>query len=317
MLQDLRFALRTVRKNPGFTCAAVLTLALGIGANTAVYSVIDGVLMHPIPFPDPDALVVMYQAGRNSDKNSVSYPNLLDWQRRSQAFEAIAGWRNDGFTLSGLGNAEALLGAMVTANFFSVLRIQPLHGRMFTQDEDQRGGRRVALLGEDFWKRRFAADRNIVGQTLTLNGRDYTVIGIVPASVRFDRANNMFFNDVFLPIGQYESQLFYDRGTGDNTRGLGRLKPGVTLAQARAEMDGIMRNLEAEYPNENASTHANLVSFKQDVAGDLRPTILALGVAVGFVLLIACTNVANLMFARSIGRVQEFGIRISPGALRP
>jgi putative ABC transport system permease protein len=316
MLQDLRFAIRTFRKNPGFTCAAVLTLALGIGANTAVYSVIDGVLMHPIPFADPDALVVMYQAGRTSEKNSVSYPNLLDWQRRSQTFEAIAGWRNDGFTLSGQANAEALLGTMVTANFFSVLRVQPLHGRMFTQDEDQRGGRRVALLGEDFWKRRFAADRNIVGQTLTLNGRDYTVIGIVPASVRIDRGNNTFFNDVFLPIGQYESELFYDRGTGVDTRGLGRLKPGVTLSQARAEMDAIMRNLVAEYPNENASTYANLVSFKQDVAGDLRPTIVALGVAVGFVLLIACTNVANLMFARSIGRVQEFGIRISLGAPR-
>src|SRR5262249_53438093 len=147
MLQDIRFALRTFRKNPGFTCAAVLTLALGIGANTAIYSVIDGVLMHPIPFPDPDHLVVMYQAGRDSDKNSVSYPNLLDWQRRSQTFEAIAGWRTDAFTLSGRGAAEALFGTMVSANFFSVVRVQPLYGRVFTNDEDQRGGPRVALLG--------------------------------------------------------------------------------------------------------------------------------------------------------------------------
>src|SRR5262245_11435099 len=168
MLQDLRFALRTFRKNPGFTCAAVLTLALGIGANTAVYSVIDGVLMHPIPFPDPDGLVVLYQAGTTSEKNSVSYPNLLDWQQRTQTFEAIAGWRNDAFTLTGRGTAEALIGAMVSSNFLSVLRVEPLYGRMFTKEEDQRGGTRVALLGEDFWKRRFNADRNIVGQTLTL-----------------------------------------------------------------------------------------------------------------------------------------------------
>src|SRR5262249_10560818 len=157
----------------------------------------------------------------------------------------------------------------------------PLHGRVFTYEEDQRGGPRVALLGEDFWRRRFAGDPKIVGEALRLDGRDYTVIGIVPASVRLDRAKNTFFNDLFLPMGQNESALFYERGTGDNTRGLGRLKPGVTLGQARAEMDAIMRSLAAEYPNENASTRASLVSFNQDVAGDLRPTVLALGVAVG------------------------------------
>src|SRR5262249_32729182 len=164
------------------------------------------------------------------------------------------------------------------------------------------------------WRRRFAADPKIVGETMRLDGRDYTVVGIVPASVRLDRARNTFFNDLFLPIGQNDSALFYDRGTGNNTRGLGRLKRGVTLAQARAEMDAIMRNLAAEYPNENSGTGANVVSFKQDVAGELRPTVVALGVAVGFVLLIACTNVANLMFARSIGRLQEISVRISLGA---
>jgi predicted permease len=316
MVQDLRFALRSFRKNPGFTCAAVLTLALGIGANTAIYSVIDGVLLHPIPFPDPDGLAVMYQAVPSSNKNSVSYPNFLDWQRRAQSFEAIAGWRNDGFTLTEKGAPEFAVGTMISSNFLSVLRIQPLLGRMFTQEEDQRGADHVALLGEAFWKRRFAADPNIVGKTLRLDERDYTVIGVVPASVRLDRGKNTLFNDVFLPIGQYEAAHFYERGTGDNLRGLARLKSGVTLAQAQAEMDAVMRSLADEYPNENASTRANLVPFKEDVAGDLRPTILALGVAVGFVLLIACTNVANLLFARSIGRSQEFGVRIALGARR-
>src|SRR5262249_16235223 len=163
--------------------------------------------MHPIPFPDPNALVVMYQAGRDSDKNAVSYPNLLDWQRRSQTFEAIAGWRNDAFTLTGRGAVEPLFGTMVSANFFSVLRGQPLHGRAFTYEEDQTGGRGVGVVGEDFWRRRFAGDPKIVGEALRLDGRDYTVIGIVPASVRLDRAKNTFFNDLFLPMGQNESAL--------------------------------------------------------------------------------------------------------------
>src|SRR5262249_8153953 len=150
------------------------------------------------------------------------------------------------------------------ANFFDVLRVHPLLGRSFTKDEDQRGAPRVALLGEEFWRRRFAADQNIVGQSLRIDERDYTIIGIVPASVRLDRAKNTFFNDIFVPIGQYESPLFYERNIADNTRGIGRLKPGITLPQARAEMDGIMRNLAAEYPNDNASVRANVVSFKQD-----------------------------------------------------
>src|SRR4051812_43242955 len=173
MLQDLVFALRNFRKHAGFTCVAVLTLALGIGANTAVYSIIDAVLLHPIPFSQPDRLVSIYQKSELADKNSISYPNLLDWQRLAQTFDGIAGWRTDGFTVSAGGPPESVPGLAVSANFFSVLRVEPLLGRTFTLGEDRRGARPVVLLGEDFWKRRFAGDPKMVGSTLKLQGHDY------------------------------------------------------------------------------------------------------------------------------------------------
>ncbi len=316
IFQDVRFALRTFRHSPGFTFAALFTLALGIGGNTAIFSVIDGALLHPVPFPDSNRLVALYQKTPRDEKNAVSYPNLLDWQRQTQTFEGIAGLRNSSFTLTGRGETEQLMGLMVSSSFFSVLRAQPFLGRTFTKEEDQRGARSVVLLGETFWKRRFAGDPKILGQSLRLNERDFTVIGIAPAGVRLDRARGTLFNDVFTPIGQHDDPLFYKRGVGDDTLGLGRLKPGVTLTQARAEMDTIMRRLAAEYPDDDADTGVNAVSYREDIAGNLEPVLMALGAAVGFVLLIACTNVANLVLARSAGRSQEFGIRIALGAGR-
>jgi len=216
------------------------------------------------------------------------------------------------FTLTGHGDPQQIRGLAVSSNLLSILRTQPLLGRMFTKEEDQRGGRPVILLAERYWKRRFAADPKILGQALRLDGRDVEVIGIMPARVRL----RGYADESFTPLSQNDNPFFFNRGVGDDTEGLGRLKPGIPLAQARAEMDTIMRNLVAQYPNENYKAGVNVQSYIQDISGSLRPVLLALSVAVVFVLLIACTNVANLFLARSATRTQEFGIRTALGAGR-
>ncbi len=318
--QDVRFALRAFRRNPGFTFAALLTLTLGIGANTAIFSVIDAALLHPLPFSEPERLATLHQTVPTAphEDNPLSYPNLLDLQERTQTFEGIAGVRSGSFTLTGRGEPEELRTLTVSWNLLSVLHTQPLLGRMFTKDEDQRHAAPVALLAEPYWRHRFAADPKTVGQVLRLNGLDYTVIGIVPATVarlRLDSGSaDAVSVDIVAPLGQNDTDIFYQRGVGDNTVGVGRLKPGVSLAQARAEMDAIMGNLAAQYPDDDKGAGVSTVSSRENLVGKLEPVLMALGAAVGFVLLIACTNVANLVLARSAGRSQEFGVRIALGA---
>ena len=316
ILQDIHYAFRVMRKSPGFTAVAVLTLALGIGANTAIFSIVNGVLLNPLPFPHPQELTVLYQHTTNFEKFSISYPNFLDWQRTNSTFASMAAYRHEDFNITGSGEPERVRGGMVSAEFFPILGVKPLLGRLFGRDEDRRGAAPAALLAEGFWQRRFGSARDIIGKQIIMNGDAYTIVGVIPASFHFRAFNFDGIKDVYVPVSQTKDPFFYHRDVHNGMDAIGRLKPGVSLAAAQADMAQITRHLAAAYPNADKGTGATVTPLRDELVHEVRPYLWLLLGAVGFVLLIACVNVGNLQLARSTGRAHEFAIRCALGADR-
>ena len=313
LLRDLRYALRTLRKTPGFTFFAVLTLALGIGATSTIFSVVNTVLLSPLPYRDAGRIVAVYEfsARDGVDGFPVSPANFLDWRRDAQSFASIAASRGQSMNFTGRGTVpERIFGARVTASYFEVLGLQPRLGRAFTAEEDAPNGPRAVVLSDALWRRRFSADPTVVGQTVTLNNEPYTVVGVAPASLRLPSAETEFW----LPFG-FGPQDAENRGA-HSLGVVARLKPGVTVEQAGTEMKAIAARIEQAFPEVQGGFTTLVRPLSEDIVGDARTPLLVLAGAVGFVLLICCANVANLMLARAAGRQKEIAIRSAIGAGR-